>query len=878
MKKITLFLTALLISAMSFATEWLQATMDFSTNDWGFPTKSTKTAATYTNGTYTIAVSEVCNGGHKFDTSYKCFIVGKSKNPTGETDTMYAAVTLPPFEFKTTKIIIYGNANGSGNVTQNIYVGDQAVSTATTSGKVDHTYEIAADYQAAGTIYRIQVGNNFNSHITKIEIFGQAEVAPGTPTYNVTATVNDETMGKVIGAGAYPEGAIMELTAEPNMGYEFVKWNDETTTNPRRITVTADMDITATFQALPAKTIAEVNALDDNTTFALNEFVVTYVNGNNTYIKDATGYAVICSDEAYGLNAGDVVAANKFIGTKVTKSGAVQYQPAVEATALAATAGTAPEPEAITALQAADVYKYVKLNQVTVQGNPGTYMGKMGTSNISLNTEWISPLTTYTNNGIYEVVGVVTGYASNPLSGDQYHVNILDATKLSKTIAASANDNEMGKVKGAGEYLPGTEITLTAEAKEGYEFVNWTKGEEVVSTVEAYTFTVSADAEFVANFQEEVKAIEVNVTGATATASGQNIDINAQWNEQSMLIMLWQGGATQGFGTYAAEDYGPIMLGGGIKELTPTTEGVYEDNGDGTFTFTCSATDGTTQYNITVTGNNPTQGGGDEVYPIIDDAITNLTFSDDEMAFAGGPSENYGIELYLVLGQDDGMGTFTLTSESVIGVMGAPATFISGYITNIDLETLSANAVIVAKLPDGTTYEFHIAMSSTPAEAIVITVNNATLELDSTFLFNNPISGDVYDYNLTMTGYWTDEENTTYLVKVEIPIYDPTATEPFERMANIKVGDFDADDAPFIGMVEDVITVTNANGVVTAAGVVSENGLAFDITISGTLPQGPTTGVDNINPTVAPAKMIKNGQLIIRSNGVEFNAQGAVVK
>ena len=860
MKKITLFLTALLISTMSFAAESLQVTMDFSTNDWGFPTSPTLDGATYTNGTYTIEVGTVSNGGHKFDTSNNCFIVGKTSS----------SVTFPAFTFKTTKIIIYGHANGSSKVTRNIYVGDQAVSTATTSGKVDHTYEIAADYQAAGTIYVLKNENNYNTHITKIEFYGEAEADSDATMYNVTATVNDEAMGSVSGTGEFAEGSTVVLTAEPKLGYEFVKWEDESTANPRQVTVNADVNVVATFQALPVKTIAEVNALADNTTFALNEFVVTYVNGKNTYIKDATGYAVICSDEAYGLNAGDVVAANKFIGTKVTKSQAIQYQPAVEATTLGATAGTAPSPEVLATMPAkADLYKYVKLEQVVIQGMMAPVcLSSLGT----LNMEWLSLSTTFTTNGIYEVVGVVTS-ASGTIQ-----VNMISEKKLSLTIATSVNDKTMGTAKGAGEYLPGTEITLTAEAKEGYEFVNWTKGEEVVSTVEAYTFTVSADAEFVANFQEEVKAIEVNVTGATATASGQNIDINAQWNEQSMLIMLWQGGATQGFGTYAAEDYGPIMLGGGIKELTPTTEGVYADNGDGTFTFTCSATDGTTQYNITVTGNNPTQGGGDEVYPIIDDAITNLTFSYDEMAFAGGPSETYGIELYLVLGQDDGMGTYTLTSESVIGVMGAPATFISGYITNIDLETLSANAVIVAKLPDGTTYEFHIAMSSTPAEAIVITVNNATLELDSTFLFNNPISGDVYDYNLTMTGYWTDEENTTYLVKVEIPIYDPTATEPFERMANIKVGDFDADDAPFIGMVEDVITVTNANGVVTAAGVVSENGLAFDITISGTLPQGPTTGVDNINATVAPAKMIKNGQLIIRNNGVEFNAQGAVVK
>ena len=851
---------------MSFAAESLQVTWDFSTNEWGFPEGSTNkvtTEATYTNTKDGYTITCLASVGHYWHTD-GYFYFGKKE----------ATFTFPAFAFKTTKIVVTGREGASTKVTQNIFVGDQAVSTETTGAAGTNTYEIAADYQAAGNVYVLTIlqgssNSGYNTQISKIEIYGEAEADSDATKYNVTATVNDEAMGSVSGTGEFTEGSIAVLTAEPKLGYEFVKWEDESTANPRQVTVNADVNVVATFQALPVKTIAEVNVLADNTTFALNEFVVTYVNGKNTYIKDATGYAVICSDEAYGLNAGDVVAANKFIGTKVTKSGAIQYQPAVEASALGATAGTAPSPEVLaTTPVKADLYKYVKLEQVVIQG----MMAPVCLSSLGmLNMEWLSQLTTFTTNGIYEVVGVVTS-ASGTIQ-----VNMISEKKLSLTIATSVNDKTMGTAKGAGEYLPGTEITLTAEAKEGYEFVNWTKGEEVVSTVEAYTFTVSADAEFVANFQEEVKAIEVNVTGATATASGQNIDINAQWNEQSMLIMLWQGGATQGFGTYAAEDYGPIMLGGGIKELTPTTEGVYADNGDGTFTFTCSATDGTATYNITVTGNNNVVED-DPVYPVVEDVITNLTFSYQEEAFAGGPSETYGIELYLVLGQDNGMGTFTLTSESVIGVMGAPATFISGYITNINLETLSANAVIVAKLPDGTTYEFHIAMSSTPVEAIEIIVNNATLELDSTFQFYNPISGDVYDYKLTMTGYWTDEENTTYLVTVEIPVYEPTATEPFEREANIKVGDFNADDAPYIGMVEDVITVTNANGVVTAAGVVSQNGLAFDITISGTWSQGPTTGIDNINATVAPAKMIKNGQLIIRNNGVEFNAQGAVVK
>ena len=60
---------------------------------------------------------------------------------------------------------------------------------------------------------------------------------------------------------------------------------------------------------------------------------------------------------------------------------------------------------------------------------------------------------------------------------------------------------ENGTVEGAGVYEQGTEATLTATPAEGYEFVNWTSGETVVSTENPYTFTVNADVALVANFE-----------------------------------------------------------------------------------------------------------------------------------------------------------------------------------------------------------------------------------------------------------------------------------------------------------------------------------------------------------------------------------------
>ena len=69
-------------------------------------------------------------------------------------------------------------------------------------------------------------------------------------------------------------------------------------------------------------------------------------------------------------------------------------------------------------------------------------------------------------------------------------------------ISASTNQNNRGSVAGAGGYKPGDSCTLTATANTGYQFVNWTTTNgTVVSTEAAYSFTVTGNASYIANFE-----------------------------------------------------------------------------------------------------------------------------------------------------------------------------------------------------------------------------------------------------------------------------------------------------------------------------------------------------------------------------------------
>ncbi len=262
-------------------------------------------------------------------------------------------------------------------------------------------------------------------------------------------------------------------------------------------------------------------------------------------------------------------------------------------------------------------------------------------------------------------------------------------------------------------------------------------------------------------------------------------------------------------------------------------------------------------------------------YMVIEDNVTNLIIDLESMAIIGGPSTMWQVEVFLGIGEEDGNGNFALTEESSVAIMGFDARFIDGYAYDIDVNAPAAKVVLHVE-DSGFFYEIRLDMTSAaPADPIAVVVENATVTIDTI-----PLFGDAVDYALTMTADWTyAEDGVTYPVLVEVPVYYPEATEPSEMTCTVTIGGM-GDTDPWLGFGEGTLTITTVDGVVTAKGLVSNpyTGVAFDVTVSGKLPQGPGTGLDNVQVEVKALKTIKNGQLIIVRDGKEFNAQGAVVK
>jgi hypothetical protein len=101
---------------------------------------------------------------------------------------------------------------------------------------------------------------------------------------------------------------------------------------------------------------------------------------------------------------------------------------------------------------------------------------------------------TFTIHSMDANVGNVTG---------TYHLTIVDPNvvqPLHVTVTTFASPPEGGTTLGDGEYIIGTTVTVVATANPGFEFLNWTDGGTVVSTLPTYEFVDDVNRELVANF------------------------------------------------------------------------------------------------------------------------------------------------------------------------------------------------------------------------------------------------------------------------------------------------------------------------------------------------------------------------------------------
>ena len=187
MNKILRYSFVALLAMIGLNISAQEVTIDFSGSEdvWGIGTTKLVETNSFTYNGITIKLTGTEGNGYRWYDSGN-IILGKQG----------ATLEFPAFDFDVSRIDVEGTSGASAAVTQNIFVGDDAVSTETTGAKnVTNQYNIAEGNQAAGTIYTLKVTSNHNTQITKIMIYKKGSSAKdqaGISWSKASATVTIE--------------------------------------------------------------------------------------------------------------------------------------------------------------------------------------------------------------------------------------------------------------------------------------------------------------------------------------------------------------------------------------------------------------------------------------------------------------------------------------------------------------------------------------------------------------------------------------------------------------------------------------------------------------------------------------------------------------
>ena len=258
---------------------------------------------------------------------------------------------------------------------------------------------------------------------------------------NIAVTINPAEGGTVTGAGIYTQGQTCTLTATPNEGYTFVNWTENgevvSTDATYTFTVTGNRSLVANFSEVVMPITNHWVPYSDPYEDYMSVIAVVQIDGTEQ-TSTTLELGAFCGDECRG-------------------SKLASYFPPTQ--------------------------RYIY--QLPVYGNSND---AITFQLFDHNTQTVLDLTPETS-----LVYVENGYGS---LGNPTVLNFLSTV----AITAGVTPNGSGTVEGTGDYLPGTEATLTAVPNTGYAFNCWKESGTVVSTDAEYTFTVTGARNLTACF------------------------------------------------------------------------------------------------------------------------------------------------------------------------------------------------------------------------------------------------------------------------------------------------------------------------------------------------------------------------------------------
>ena len=482
---------------------------------------------TNTSGNITAQIPNVANG------QYQIRVISTNYPMIGQ-NAQQVTITVPSYT-----IAVNANPTDGGTVTGGgEYTSGQSC-TVTATANAGYTF---TNWTEGGNVASTNASYTFNVTGNRTLVANFA-----LNTYSITATANPTAGGTVTGAGTYNQGASCTLTATANTGYTFSNWTE----NGSVVSTNADY----TFTVEGARTLVANFTLNSYTIAATaNPSAGGTVSGAGEYNHGTSCTLTATANTGYTFSNwtenGSVVSTNANYSFTVEGARTLVANFTLNSYTIAATAnpndggtttggGTYNHGQSCTVIAtSADGYTFTNWteNGSVVSTNANYTFTVTGDRTLVANFEEQAPDTyninvspnptiggTVTGGGSYAegqqcVVTATanTGYTfinwtenGEEVSTESSYSFIIagnrnlvaNFTLNTYTITVIADPVNGGVVSGMGSYNHGESCTLTAECNENYTFVNWTKDGVEVSDDFNYTFTVTANEEYVAHFQ-----------------------------------------------------------------------------------------------------------------------------------------------------------------------------------------------------------------------------------------------------------------------------------------------------------------------------------------------------------------------------------------
>lgn len=429
MKKLSILFATLAVSAMAFAADNKVAVLDGSV----------------LSGTATTTVTTVKQDGidYSMGIGVKYQTSKDAKSHFGSDKSIFfpksgtVIKNITPFGDGLVKLEVYANYGASTSAAVSIAYSDtlvvtepKAFDTILSLATLDHVYELNAKVAGKKYIYvknhtsknaQIQLRATYAPKVSEPTLVERIELEnDGKDTIEVGDKLDLNKLYTIIPDTATDQRVDFSIV----YGGEFISLKDGVVTanaaGDAQVAIMAldslntGTKISGTFninvKAAKLNTCAEVNAAAKDDVLKLNTVTVSYVNGANVYVQDASGSTLVYMYES-GLKAGDVVSGIK--GTASPYNGLPELKPTNTAADWTITAGEAPAFPDATAVPAADqvnkifTYKGVtELGGSFVEGTRSDLTGKFLGEDFNLYSNF-KQAATFDNTKIYDVVGAV---------------------------------------------------------------------------------------------------------------------------------------------------------------------------------------------------------------------------------------------------------------------------------------------------------------------------------------------------------------------------------------------------------------------------------------------------------------------------------------